>query len=181
MLQKNPKNIIRESGIHISDLGFLAASPDRLVYDEDENLLGIIEIKCPFSARNTTVSDACSQNTFFCAKDNKDNICLRKKHNYYYQIQGQLAILKVDWCDFIMWTLKDFNVERIYFDSEFWTTKCLPPLKPFYYNVMLPELIYPCHPQTPHNYKCSNSMTTPHFHTTNLTTPYLKVVILNRT
>ncbi len=108
---------IRESGIFISEIGFLGASPDGLVY-KNSQLEGIIEIKCPYSARNRTIHDACSGSSFFCTKDSSDRIYLRKNHNYYYQVQGQLAILKVDWCDFVVWTLKDFKVERIHFDTE---------------------------------------------------------------
>lgn len=66
--QLHSKYSVRESGIHISDLGFLAASPDGLVYDADDQLVGIIEIKCPYSVRNSTVWDACSRKSFFCTK-----------------------------------------------------------------------------------------------------------------
>ena len=33
-----------------------------------------------------------------------DEITLKRHHNYYYQIWGQLAILNLEWCDFIIWT-----------------------------------------------------------------------------
>ena len=49
-----------------------------------------------------------------------DKIQLKTTHNYYCQVQGVMAITKVDWCDFIVWTNKSMNVQRIEFDPVFW-------------------------------------------------------------
>lgn len=116
---------IRESGLHISELGFLGATPDSLLYNS-ENI--IVEIKCPYSACNNNVSAAATNGSFFCTKDENNAIHLCKNHNYYYQVQGQLAIVKVEWCDFVVWTRTDCTVERISFDTNFWNTSCLPIL-----------------------------------------------------
>ena len=43
-------------------------------------------------------------------------------HQYYSQIQGQLAITQRLWCDFIRYTPKGISVERIDFDSDYWKT-----------------------------------------------------------
>lgn len=79
--------------------------------------------------------------------DEKDgSIHLKKTHNYYYQVQGQMAVVDLRWCDFVVWTLDDIFVERINFDEAFWKNQCYPQLHSFYCGIMLPELIFPRHP-----------------------------------
>lgn len=112
----------------------------------DGNVVGCIEIKCPYSARDKSVAEACLTPQFFCKMDENRVIQLKKRHNYYYQIQGQLAVLNLQWCDFIVWTRNDIYVERIHYDKKFWCQQCLPKLKRFYLNIMLPEIVYPRHP-----------------------------------
>ncbi len=119
---------VKECGLHISEInGFLGASPDGLVFNGDQ-LCGCIEIKCPFSAREKSIADACSQSQFFCKRDSSNKISLKRTHNYYYQVQGQLAVLNLPWCDFVVWTNRDFCVERVNYDEEFWSKQCLPKL-----------------------------------------------------
>ena len=74
--------------------------------------MGVLEIKCPYTRRNATVAEACKKAAFFCTSEIK----LKKNNNYYYQVQGQMAILNLSWCDFVVWTRKDMHTERIYFD-----------------------------------------------------------------
>lgn len=66
----------------------MAATPDGVFGTE-----GIIEIKCPFSAFGMTVEDAMNLKKLkFLKKDKTGNISINKKHQYYFQIQGQLRI-----------------------------------------------------------------------------------------
>jgi hypothetical protein len=58
-----------------------------------------------------------------------------------FQIQGQLAITKKTFCDFIVYTLNDFFVERIKFDKDLWENVMLPKLNWFYDECLLPELV----------------------------------------
>jgi hypothetical protein len=44
-------------------------------------------------------------------------------HNYYCQVIGQLAILELDWCDFVIWTKKGMAVKRILFNQPFWESQ----------------------------------------------------------
>ena len=134
--------ILRESEIYVSSKhGFLAASPDGIVMSSSEDTTGVIEIKCPYVCRNVTVIEACTQKGF-CCELVSGKVCLKRNHQYYYQIQGSMAIVGVEWCDFIVWTTKDMSVERIAFDSTFWTT-CVHQLQFIYQTYVLPEIIYP--------------------------------------
>ena len=89
---------------------FLGASPDGIVCEE--GAVGIIEIKCPYSARNETIAEACTRAEFFLDSAGK----LKHQHEHYYQVQTQLLVSGAPFCDFIVYTQHDLHVERIYPD-----------------------------------------------------------------
>ena len=123
--------------------GWLACSPDNLATDKQSKhgLLGLVEYKCPYSARHNTVTDAAKSKDFFAStKDGK--VTLKRNHNYFFQIQGQMAICKRNWCDFVIWTTKEMTIERIIFDPKLWQ-ETLPKLEFFYDKAILPELACP--------------------------------------
>ena len=143
-----------ECGLFVDKSGFLGATPDGMVVDKDNKPIRLIEIKCPHKHKDTTVIDACSSSSFFCKVVN-DKPALKTIHNYYHQVQGQMAVTGTHQCDFIVWTTSDVSVERISFDNLFWTSICLPQLRNFYMNSMLPEIVYPRHPCDPITYTLS--------------------------
>ena len=90
---------------------FLGCSPDRRVYDPSIDEYGFLEIKCP---SNDKVSD-CK-----CLKMLNTELSLKRSHDYFYQIMGQLGITGLAWCDFFIMTTVDYHKERIFFDIEVW-------------------------------------------------------------
>ena len=72
-------------------------------------------------------------------------VVLKDSHPYYCQVQGQLGIGNKPWCDFVIYTRRGLNVERIHFDQEFWNNRLLPKLIEFYDNCMAPEIVSPVH------------------------------------
>ncbi|KAK3106389.1 hypothetical protein FSP39_018991 [Pinctada imbricata] len=131
---------VAQSGFLVNRLfPHLGSSPDGLISCTCCGE-GILEIKCPSSDKwkNATPEDCALDDTFFC-KMSDDNIMLKKNHNYYYQVQGQLAISGRKYCDFVVWTLKGFSVQRIKFDENFWSNM-LCKLNKFYLHAVLPEL-----------------------------------------
>lgn len=48
-----------------------------------------------------------------------DQCCLKTNHEYYAQVQGQMAITGATWCDFDVYTLKGMSIQRIKFDQQF--------------------------------------------------------------
>ena len=55
-------------GLTLGGCGYIGCSPDGFVYDGAQQ--GLLEIKCPFSARMMTVEEAClSISDFFCSLD----------------------------------------------------------------------------------------------------------------
>ena len=100
-------------GIVINPWAFwIAASPDRKVYKPSRSPpIGILEIKCP------RVSSVLDTNYL---KRVGDNLTLNKNDKYYTQVQTQLAVAGLEWCDFFVWCLNDYHLETIYFDPVEW-------------------------------------------------------------
>ena len=69
---------------------------------------------------------------FFIEKIN-GQLKLRKTSRYFSQVQGEMAILGVPWCDFVVWTLTDIYIERVNFDRAFWKDELLPKFGSFLY------------------------------------------------
>ncbi|XP_076116381.1 uncharacterized protein LOC143083892 [Mytilus galloprovincialis] len=91
---------------------WLAATPDRKVYAPDRNQPhGLLEIKCPNTDQLSSVK---------CLHLIDGELKLKKNDNYHYQIQMQMAVTGLDWCDFFVWLENDSHLETVYFDSEFW-------------------------------------------------------------
>ena len=42
---------------------------------------------------------------------------VNENHAYYWQVQGQLLITGLDWCDFVVFAEDDMMIQRIYRDS----------------------------------------------------------------
>ena len=152
----SPDAKVEITGFHINQNDcWLGASPDGLVYDPiSTDPHGLLEIKCPSRAEDTTLFDLCTKkdlkpNSFFMNYNHDTKtFSLKRSHVYYYQVQGQLQILNRSWCDFYVWTprLDDIVVERIDRDLSFWNDHMFKKLKRFYMNSMLPELARPRHP-----------------------------------
>ena len=68
-------------------------------------------------------------------ESNYKEICLRRNHIYFAQIQGQMAVGLRPWCDFVVYTTKGVSVQRIQFDNDYWDNELLPKLIDFYETV----------------------------------------------
>ena len=147
--KKHPGVTVAGCGLFVSlDNPWLAATPDGIVVDPSEQASqeGLLEIKNPHSKRNMTLSEACSSgSSFFLKEANKENetsYSLKRKHDYFYQVQCQMYCVDKEWCDFVVRTEKSIHIERIYRDKDWWNQQ-LPKLKTFYDNALLPELACP--------------------------------------
>ena len=117
----------------------LGCSPDGLVFCTCHGL-GIVEFKCPYSARNITVNDAAESNSDFCLNLKDGNLHLKITHSYYYQCQLQLYVTKYRYCDFVVWTTQSIHIEHLHVDGEL-LEKVLPTAKHFFQHCVLPELL----------------------------------------
>ncbi|KAK6178339.1 hypothetical protein SNE40_013138 [Patella caerulea] len=113
----------KSCGLFVSETHpMLAASPDRVIDGET-----LVEVKCPYSARNQLISELTVP--YLMLTDGK--LTLKKTHNYYYQIQGQLFCAGRRQCKFIVFSLTDLKIMDISFDHEF-VMEMLNRLSSFY-------------------------------------------------
>lgn len=102
------------SGVVVSPfVPWLAASPDRKVYcPSRQPSFGLLEIKCP---QNENIADIAYLELVDGA------LTLKKNNDYYYQIQCQLAVTGLHWCDLYVYLKNGLHhVETIRFDKCFW-------------------------------------------------------------
>ena len=94
-------------------------------------LTGIIEIKCPFTARNSAINVDSVPDLV----ENKHGIlCLDSKHEYYYQVQGTMLCTSHSWSDFVVWTHCNMKVVRVVRNEEF-VNEMVLKLEHFFANI----------------------------------------------
>ena len=132
------KKEIRLCGLFVDkELHFLGASPDGLI-DED----GLVEIKCPLTAKDLTAQEAAESLTYMKGVfDKKDSDAMSRTHKYFYQVQGQLHIARRQCCIFAVGTPKYMKWIRVDRDDDFWDRHMKDFLIRFYQECMLPEIL----------------------------------------
>ena len=120
-------------GLFISkDIPIFTAIPDGKVIDFGcSQLFRTLEVKCPSTKSAVTPLDACADPKFFCERVG-NQCCLKTNHEYYAQVQGQMAITGAAWCDFVVYTPKGMSIQKIKFDQQFWDNMS-DKLKTFYF------------------------------------------------
>lgn len=117
------------------------ASPDRLVFCEC-CLGGVLEIKCPYLLHTNNIEsiDEYVKLKKSCVTLKNEKIILKRDHAYYYQVQMQMFVANLQYCDFVIWSPKIFFKERILPDFQFWEQNCEIAIK-FHEEVIVPELL----------------------------------------
>lgn len=91
------------------DIPWLGTSPDGVVFDPSESTeFGLVEIKCP---------NIKSYVDYPHLKMKDGNLELKESHGYFWQVQGQLLLTGLAWCDFVVFAEEDTLIQRIYRDS----------------------------------------------------------------
>lgn len=134
---------VERSGLFIDhELPFLAATPDGLIGED-----GIVEVKCPSTGSNMTpdqlIADKKGVVGSFWKQSKTGTQNINKRHQYYFQIQGQLHISRRKYCIFAIWTPLGLKLEKIAKDNGFWREEMVSKLEKFYLNCLLPELVDP--------------------------------------
>ena len=125
-------------GLHVNpQYPHLGASPDGLISCSCCGN-GLLEIKCSYSKRNLDPTQIVDSS--FYLKPTESGLKLSKVHDYYHQVQGQMAICERSYCDFVCWTPLGMDIERIERDpSHFQHMK--PKLDSFFTCVILPQVL----------------------------------------
>lgn len=107
------------AGVNVYPCGFvvrpeaphLGASPDGRVFDPKVTPpFGLVEVKC-------SIKDNINEVDHINMLEGKAK--LKTSHKYYSQVQGQLAITGLSWCDFVTHTSADLSIERIWRNEHF--------------------------------------------------------------
>ena len=128
--------------VHSSE-SWLAASPDAIVTDvtlggQDR---GCLEVKCPLTCEKMTFHNACRAVPSFCLTEDGAQMFLLKEHAYFYQMQTQMYVTDLHWCDFVIWSpIQEPFVQRIKYDVSFMKTMLVKAHK-FYFEKFLPSVL----------------------------------------
>ncbi|XP_034066574.1 uncharacterized protein LOC117542824 isoform X5 [Gymnodraco acuticeps] len=117
----------------------MGASPDGSVTCTCHGT-GICEIKCPHSKQEEANLRLCAGEQGFCLVNDGGTVKLDRRHAYYHQVQAQLHVVDVDYCDFVVWTKNDLFVERIVRDVDLWDN-IIPRVESFFRLCVLSEVL----------------------------------------
>ena len=142
--------VVESTGLRLlPEKPYLGASSDgKVIYTNiDTCCIGCLEVKCPYSIEgNVTVEltpDEIEQKygrKFFMRRGDDKMLHLAETHPYYAQVQGEMAILNVEWCDFVVFSNGSVIVDRILADHDYWTKMC-DVLDEFYVQHVVPEIL----------------------------------------
>lgn len=150
---KKTGNQVEETGFWIRcEYPWLGGSPDGIVTDKATGKRGLLEVKCPYSAKHLTIREYIIEKKTAYLKNMDGKVYLDKTHNYFYQMQGCMFVVDMEWCDFVVRTEKDIFVERIVRNNEF-IGMMLARLAEFYTRFLLPSLATSCYKLNPVEYK----------------------------
>ena len=130
-----------KTGFHISHKHpFIGASPDGIVRCTCCGT-GLVEVKCPF---NCSKKDEKLENVSFLKSSGTNLAQLDTNHKFFYQVQIQMYVLELRYCDFVAWCKRgdkiELYVERIFFNQSF-IDSFIPKATLFFREVILPELL----------------------------------------
>ena len=94
----------------------------------------------PICFKDALPDDTSADTNYYMEKNDDGKWKLKREHAYFYQVQMQMAICKVTYCDFVVWSESGFIIERIKADNDFFEQK-LETLYDYFVYGMLPEII----------------------------------------
>ena len=114
---EHSKVTFKTLGLCVSkDHVFLGASPDGVCWCKECGYF-LVEIKCPWSKRNSFPKFAALDH---CYEDENKVLHLNQSSYWYYQIQGQLGIFGSNLCKLVVCTTKGIKVVDVPFSPQFW-------------------------------------------------------------
>jgi len=141
VFQEHKQLTVQPTGLWLHPTGILGASPDGIIPE----LNAVVEVKCPYSVRDSTIAEACQKKGFCLCIDDHSVISVRENHPYVDQIQGQMYLSGTTTCFFVVYTNKEFCVVELSRD-ESWNVN-IDNLVQFYVDFMLPHMTGSSQPQ----------------------------------
>lgn len=144
MAEKHKSFKVEECGLYINNkFPHLGASPDGII-SCDCCGVGVVEIKCPYSARNDANLSAYIEKktsplqTVQIGGNESATICY--SHEYYYQLQMQMQLTETFFGDLVVWHTEELVIIRVQRDDDFWARE-YPKTLSFFYEILMPELL----------------------------------------
>ncbi len=143
-------NQVQETGFWVNKkFPYLGASPDGLIMGNDGKVIGLIEIKCLKILKEKSVEDLVKEKNGGeipsyvlnnqCFTFDGNNLKLRESHIYYYQVQLQMLVTDLNFCDFVLHSPKGSpSIQRITRDEKLMNRLC-HSLSGFWHKVLAPE------------------------------------------
>ena len=95
---------MQNTGLHINaKVPYLGASPRGLIQCDCHGK-GVLDIKCPYSYRYELKKWQLDKNSPI-----DENCQVKIDHKYYYQIESQMFIPNLNYCDFFIWPPANFT------------------------------------------------------------------------
>jgi hypothetical protein len=132
---------MKPSGFRLSlEHPFIGASPDANISCSCHGS-GLLEVKNPYTHRCSTIPTYASEANS-CLTHLDGSIQLKRNHDYFSQIQLQMYVTELDYCDFVVKTLATGDdgifIQRVFYEFDFTSdlvsklvtffTKCLIPI-----------------------------------------------------
>ena len=143
--KKHVNLTVQDSGLLINpQWPFMRVSPDGILSCTCCGK-GTLEIKCPYCHRGENLAVAASKDGKFCLQPSLDG-SVHHDHSraYYHQVQIQLFVSDVKYCDFCVCTFSGnktgIHIEHIFKDIQFWND-CVVNAQTFFRTCILPELM----------------------------------------
>ena len=105
---------VEDCALFLSEQFYLATSPDGII-PLGRGRCGVVKAKGPYKHHKSPIKEAC-KDTAFCFSKEDGQIALNHRHDYYFQVTGQLALTSAEFCNFVVWTEVDIHIERIQLD-----------------------------------------------------------------
>ena len=132
---------MRDSGLVLdATRPVFAASPDGMRTCSCHGN-ALLEVKCSFKHKNLDLDVreiVLIDHSFYLDKDLK----LKESHRYYTQIQFQMHVCQVTFCDFIVFTLKGISTQTVEYNPTF-VSNLVQKCSEFAFNHVVPETL--CH------------------------------------
>lgn len=121
---------------------YFAASPDGLITCDCHGE-GCIVIKFLKIMDSADSFEVLTREPNRILKRTENNYSLEKTHEFYYQLQLQINVVELKYCDLIIWSPKpnlSHLILRVNADNDFWKANMVKAQK-FHEQVMMPEIL----------------------------------------
>lgn len=100
-----------KTGVYLSaKYPYIEANPDSCVSCTCCGM-GIVEVKCPYSLCKSTIPDGVKDPNYFCLEEIDGCLHFKRQHSYFFQVQTQMAVCGVSYCDFVAWNPTSLYIE----------------------------------------------------------------------